>query len=117
MSRRHKIKTVYVPYISKEKEHEIMTAIDNLTAAVKAAEARLDGVIPTVNALRDTAAQLQTQLAALSATQNVDPELQALADDLTGHVAAFDEALNPTTTTPVPTTTEEPTTVAPEQQG
>lgn len=69
-----------------------MSGLDNVTAAVKAAEARLDRVITTVEGLRTTVSTLQSQLASLP---EQEASLVALANELSSHVTAFDSALNP----------------------
>jgi ABC-type transporter Mla subunit MlaD len=83
---------------TQEKEQKIMAALDAVTAAVKAAEARLDSFAATVTGLKITAANLQSEIDTLKAAgQAVDPALQALADELNAHVESFDAALNPPT--------------------
>jgi prophage DNA circulation protein len=73
-------------------ERRIMSAIDDLTAAVKAAETKLDGLSTVVESLRKTVFDLNDKIAA---TPSVDPQLSALATELNQHVASADAVLNP----------------------
>ena len=73
-------------------EVRIMAAIDDLTAAVKAAEEKIDSVVNVVDGLRATVGKLNAQIAA---QVSQDPQLVALTTELNQHVAGLDAVLNP----------------------
>ena len=73
-------------------EVRIMAAIDDLTAAVKAAEEKIDSVVNVVDGLRATVGKLNAQIAA---QVSQDPQLVALTTELNQHVAGLDAVLTP----------------------
>lgn len=69
-----------------------MAAIDDLTAAVKAAEAKIDAAAALIPQLKATIANLPV----------ADAAMQSLATELNAHVSGLESALNPPTPAPTP---------------
>ncbi len=69
-----------------------MAAIDDLTAAVAAADAKIDAAAALIPQLQIAIADLKAQLASAPGDAAA---LTALANDLNTHVSALSAALNP----------------------
>jgi len=71
-----------------------MSALDQITAAVKDAEYRLDSFGKIVASFKDTVTRLEKQIEDLKTKrQEVDPSLLSLAEELRVHVSSFDASL------------------------
>ncbi len=69
---------------------ELMTAIDDLTASVKAAEARIDAAASLIPQLQTSVTTLQAQLAAAPNDSSI---LESLVAELNQHVGALASVL------------------------